>query len=196
MRCPDDLVLFGLDGLHDVVHAAGARGVERGEQDGVAARVLVAGPLLVPQVEDLVVQGGHRTAAGGDVPAAPEPHRGVAGGQVEGAGDVGPPVDEDRRALGVVGAQADPADVVGGARGQVDPAEAERTVHGVQCGEQPRALGDQDVPLQAGLHRRVALAERVRDGVLGVAAQQVDACVQAVDEFLLLPHFTVLKFGV
>ncbi len=80
--------------------------------------------------------------------------------------------------------------------GEVDPAEAERAVHGVQRGEQSRALGDQDVPLQPGLHGLVALGERVRDGGLGLAAQQVHTRVQSVDEFLLVPDFIVWKFGV
>ncbi|CAM5729371.1 hypothetical protein SHIRM173S_05671 [Streptomyces hirsutus] len=115
VRGADDAVLVGLDGADDVAHAAGARGVERGEQHGVAGRVLVAGAGLVAEVEDLVVQGGDRAPLGGDVPAAPQSHRGVAGGQVEGAGDVCAPVDEDGGALRVVGAQSDAADVVGGA---------------------------------------------------------------------------------
>ncbi|GAA3296036.1 hypothetical protein GCM10020295_24710 [Streptomyces cinereospinus] len=196
VRGADDLVLLGLDGPHDVGHPAGAGGVQRGEQHGVPVGVLVAGPGGVADVEELVVQGGDPAAVGGDVPAAAEAHRGVPGGQVEGAGDLGPPVDQDRRALGVVGAQPDPADVVGGAGGEVDPAEAERAVHRVQRGEQPRPLGDQDVPLQAGLHRLVALGERVRDGGLGVTAQHVDARVQVVDEFLLAAHFVVWNSAV
>lgn len=55
----DDPVLFGLDGLHDVVHAAGAGGVEGGEQHGVRVGALVTGAFGVGEVEDLVVQGGH-----------------------------------------------------------------------------------------------------------------------------------------
>jgi hypothetical protein len=196
VRRPDDLVLLGLDGLHDVAHPAGARGVERGEQHRVAGRVLVAGAGGVAEVEDLVVQGGDPAALGTDVPAAAQAERGVPGGQVEGAGDVGAPVDEDRGAVGVVGAQPDAADVVGGARRQVDPAEAQRAVDSVQRGQQPGALGDQDVPFEAGLHGGVAPGERVRDPGLGVPAQGVHARVQVVDEFLLVPHFTVWKFGV
>ncbi len=151
VRGADDAVLVGLDGAHDVAHAAGAGGVEGGEQHGVAGGVLVAGAGVVAQVEDLVVQVGDAAALGGDVPAAAQPHRGVAGGQVERAGDVGPPVDEDRGALVVVGAQADAPDVMGLPGGQVDTAEAEGAVHRVQRGEQPGALGDQDVPFQPGL---------------------------------------------
>lgn len=130
------------------------------------------------------------------MPAATQAHRGVAGGHVEGSGDVGAPVDEDGGALGVLAAQADTADVVGGAVGEVDPAEAERAVDGVQRGEQPGALGDQDVPLQPCLLGLVALREGVLDAGLGVAAQLVHALVESVDEFLLEPQFIVRKFGV
>ncbi len=151
VRGADDVVLVGLDGADDVAHAAGARGVQRGQQHGVAGGVLVAGAGLVAEVEDLVVQVGDPAALGGDVPAAAQPHRGVAGGQVERARHSGPPVDEDRGALLVVGAQADAPDVVGLPGGEVDAAEAEGAVHRVQRGEQPGALGDQDVPLEPGL---------------------------------------------
>ena len=191
VRGPDDLVLLGLDGPHDVAHPAGARGVEGGQQHGVAAGVLVAGAGRVTEVEDLVVQRGHRAAAGGDVPAAAQSHGGVTGGQVEGAGDVRAPVDQHRGALGVVGAQPDPADVVVGAGGEVDPAEAERAVDGVERGEQPGALGDEDVALEPGLQGGAALRERVGDPRLGVPAQGVHPRVQLVDEFLLPAQFIV-----
>lgn len=98
--------------------------------------------------------------------------------------------------LGVVGADTDTADVVADAGGEVDPAEAERAVHGVQCGQQPRALGDEHIAFEPGLHGRVALRERVADGGLGVAPQHVDARVQPVDEFLLLLQFNIGKFCV
>jgi hypothetical protein len=196
VRGADDAVLLGLDGLHDVAHAAGARGVEGGEQHGVTRRVLVPRALLIPQVEDLVVQGRDVAALGGDVPAAAQAHRRVAGGEVEGTGDRGPPVDQDRGVLGVVGADADAADVVDESGGEVDTAEAERAVHRVQRGEQPRALGDEYVPFEPGLHGRAALAERVHDGCLRDAAQCVHARVQPVDEFLLVPQFIVGKFCV
>ncbi len=196
VRGADDAVLVGLDGLHDVAHAPGACGVQRGEQHGVAGGVLVAGAGLVAEVEDLVVQRGDGAALAGDVPAAAQTHRGVAGGQVEGAGDTGAPVDEDGGAFGVVGAQPDAADVVALPGGEVDPAEAQGAVHRVERGEQPGALGDQDVPFQPGLLGGVALRERLGDGHLGVAAQRVHARVQPVDEFLLVPQFIVRKFGV
>ncbi len=93
--------------------------------------------------------------------------------------------------LGVVGADADTPDVMADAGGEVDPAEAERAVHGVQRGEQARALGDEHVPFEPGLHGCVALRERVADGGLGVAPQHVHACVQPVDEFLLVQQFIV-----
>lgn len=98
--------------------------------------------------------------------------------------------------LGVVRAQPDPADVVRRTAREIDPPEAERAVDGVQRGEQPRPLRDQDVPLQPGLHGLVTLRERVPDRGLGVTAQHVDARVQSVDEFLLATQFIVWKFGV
>ncbi|GAT84002.1 hypothetical protein STXM2123_4702 [Streptomyces sp. F-3] len=42
----------------------------------------------------------------------------------------------------------------------------------------------------------MALGERVRHGLLGLAAQRVHTRVQSVDEFLLLPQFTVGEIGV
>ncbi len=73
VRGADDGVLLGLDGLHDVVHAAGAGGVERGEQHLVGVPALVAGAGGVGEVEDLVVEGGDRAAGGADVAAAERP---------------------------------------------------------------------------------------------------------------------------
>lgn len=58
VRGSDDAVLLGLDGPHDVVHAAGPCGVEGGEQYGVRVSALVPGAFGVGEVEDLVVQGG------------------------------------------------------------------------------------------------------------------------------------------
>lgn len=69
VRSADDAVLLGLDGPHDVAHASGTGGAQRGEQHGVTAGVLEAGAFTVAQVEDLVVQLGHRAALGGEVSA-------------------------------------------------------------------------------------------------------------------------------
>lgn len=112
VRGADDGVLLGLDGLHDVVHPPGAGGVERGEQHLVGVTALVSGAGGVAEVEHLVVERGDRAAEGADVPAAGEPHRLVSGGEVEGAGDLGAPVDDERGAVRVVLADAEPADVV------------------------------------------------------------------------------------
>ena len=199
VRGADDGVLVGLDGAHDVGHSAGARRVQRGQQHRVASGVLVAGALGVGQVEHLVVQPGQLTAPGGEVPAAAQAHRGVAGGEVEGAGDRGPPVDEERPALprlvGLLLAQPDPPDVVLGAIDPVDPAEAERAVHRVERGQQSGALGHRDVPLHPRLGTAADRRERAPDRLLGLAAQCVDMAVEAVDEFLLGPPFPFLDVG-
>ncbi len=196
VRGADDAVLVGLDGPHDVAHPAGAGLVERGQQHGVAGGVLVAGAGGVAEVEDLVVQRGDRAALAGDVPAAAQPHRGVAGGQVERPRHLGAPVDQQRGAFLVAGPDADPADVVGGAAGEVDPAEAQRAVDRVQGGEQPGPLGDQDVALQPPLPRGALLGERLLDGTVSVRAQGLDVRMESVDEFLLAPQFEVVEFVV
>jgi hypothetical protein len=192
VRGADDAVLVGLDGAHDVTHPAGAGLVERRQQHRVAGRVLVTGAGGVSQVEDLVVHRGDLAALAGDVPPTAQSHRGVAGGEVERPGHVRPPVDQQRGALGVVLPEADASDVVGHAVGQVDAAEAERALHRVQRGEQPGAFGDQDVPLQPGLHGGGSPAQRLLHGGLRVVAQFLDAFVEAVHEFLFTAQFQVL----
>lgn len=189
VRRADDAVLLRLDGPHDVGHAAGARGVHRGQQDGVAARVLETGALVVLDVEDLVVQLGDRAALGGDVAAPAQTHRGVVGREIEGTGDRGAPVDQQRRVLGVVLADSDTADMVRGAVREIDAAETERTVDRVQRGQQTRALGDQNIAFEPGLLPGADRRQGVLDLLGGDTTQHVDTVVEPVDEFLLLVQF-------
>ncbi|RPK85316.1 hypothetical protein EES47_22425 [Streptomyces sp. ADI98-12] len=192
VRGADDAVLLRLDGLHDVGHPAGAGGAERGEQDGVAVGVLVAGAPLVAQVEDLVVQRGDRAALGGEVAAPAQPHRGVAGGQVEGPGDRCPPVDEDRSAFGVLLPDSDTADVPAGPVPEIQPAETEPGIHGVQRRRGQPVLGDRHVPFEPGLLPRGDLRQRRSDGVVLSGATGVEEGVQVGDEGLLRPQFRVV----
>ncbi len=189
MRGADDAVLLGLDGLHDVVHAAGARRVERGEQHRVGVGALVAGAGRVAEVEDLVVQAGDLAALGGDVPAAAQTHRGVAGREVEGARDIGAPVDHERGALGVGGADSDAPDVVVAAVAEFESAEAEAVLARVEGGEQAGLLRHQDIALKARLETVAHLRQRSLHGVLGLRAQRVKTRVQPGDELLLFPQF-------
>lgn len=151
MRGADDRVLFGLDGLHDVVHPAGAGGVERGEQHLVGVAALVPGSGGVGEVEHLVVERGHGAAEGADVPSAGEPHRLVPGGEVEGAGDLGAPVDHERGAVRVVLADAEPADVVVAPVLEDEAPETEPALARVERGEQSGLLGDQHVTFEPPL---------------------------------------------
>ncbi len=190
MRGADDGVLLGLDGLHDVVHAAGAGGVERGEQHLVGVPALVAGAGGVGEVEDLVVEGGDRAAGGADVAAAGEAHRLVSGGEVEGAGDLGAPVDHEGGAVRVVLADAEPADVVVAAVAEDEPAEAEAALPRVERGEQPGLFGDQHVPFEPALVAAGAGgAQGAVDGGLGLVPQVVESCVEIGDESLFIPKF-------
>ncbi len=189
VRGADDAVLLGLDGLHDVVHAAGAGGVEGGEQHGVRVGALVAGALGVGEVEDLVVQGRDVTSPGGDVAAPAQAHGVVAGGEVEGARHVGPPVEDEGRAVGVVLPDSDPADVVVPAVGELQPAETQTVLSGVQCGKQTRLLGDEHIALQPCLKPASGPGQRLLHGTFGLVAQAVEARVEPVDEFLLMTEF-------
>lgn len=192
VRGADDAVLLGLDGPHDVRHAAGAGGVHGGQQHGVAVGVLVAGTERgrgLVQIQDLVVQGGDAAFARGQVSAAAEPHGGVARRQVERSGHRGAPVDEQRGARLVLVADAEPADVVVRAVAEVDPAETEPVLHGVQRGEAVRLLGDGDVPLQPGLTAVHGLPQRTPHGALRPFPQGVETLVEQGDEFLLANHF-------
>lgn len=191
VRGADDAVLLGLDGPHDVAHAAGAGGAQRGEQHGVAARVLEAGALVVPQVEDLVVQLGHRAALGGEVSASAQPHRRMPGSEIEGAGDRCPPVDQKGRVLGVVLTNSDTADMVRDAVTEIDSAEAQRTVHRIQGGQQPGTLRDEHIAFEPGLQVVPHRGQGVLDALCGDPAQRVDTVVEPVDEFLFLLQFDV-----
>lgn len=193
VRVPDDPVLLGLDGLHDVAHAAGAGRVQGGEQHRVAGRVLEPGALLVTQVEDLVVQLGDGAALGGEVAAPPDAHGRVPGGEIEGAGDRRAPVDQNRGVLAVVLANSDAPDVMRGAAclfGEIDPAEAQRTVDRVQRREQAGTLDDEEIPFEPRLLAGADRRQGVRDRLRGIAAQHIDARVKPVDEFLLFLQFS------
>ncbi len=189
VRGADDPVLLGLDGPHDVVHAAGPGGVERGQQHGVRVGALVAGALRVAQVEDLVVQGGDHPAPAADVSAAAQPHRGVPGGEVEGAGDLGPPVQDQGRAFRVVGADPDTADVVVAAVGELQTPETEAVLAGVEGREQTGLLGHQDIALQARLISGSDVAQCPLDRLFGLVAQVIEAPIEIGDELLLFPEF-------
>lgn len=125
VRGPDDAVLLGLDGPHDVAHASGARGIERREQHGVAVRILEAGAVAVPEIENLVMELGDRAAFGGDVPASAQTHRRVPRGEIERTRHRRTPVDQNRGVLGVVLTDPDTADMVREPVGAVDAAETQ-----------------------------------------------------------------------
>lgn len=189
VRGADDPVLLGLDGAHDVVHAAGPGGVERGEQHGVRVGALVPGALRVGQVEDLVVQGGDRAPPAADVATAAQPHGGMAGGEVERAGHLRAPVHDQWCAFRVVRTDSDPADVVVTAVGELQTAETQAVLTRIQSGKQAGLLGDQDIPLQARLSAVPDLAQCSFDRASGLVTQLVEAHIEIGDELLLFLEF-------
>jgi hypothetical protein len=113
---PDELVLLGLDGRHDVAHRPDARPLDLGGQDAAL------GAQLLAAVEVLVLEAGQLAPYEAEAPAGRDALRVAHAGPVEGAGERGPPVEHHRLAQ-VVG-DVPPADVIGGVV-DVEPAEEE-----------------------------------------------------------------------
>src|SRR5690606_21197893 len=118
---------------------SGARLLRRGDERAATTHPVVAVALAVDAqqlgalAEQLVLDAEELAAAGGEVPAADEPHRRPPGGPVERLGDRRPPVD-DERLLRLVG-HGDAPDVVALAplgAGLVDPPEDEAGVADVE----------------------------------------------------------------
>ena len=159
-RCPDRLVLLGLDGGDDVAHRVPTGPRQRRHQRAFTHHRQVLGRTL--GAEQVVLDADDLGALVAQ-DATPDDAEAVGRGRaVERLGRRGPPVDHERLVLGV--ADADPADVqalqVG--RGScrrllvaavgVEPAEHQALVLGVQLGDPPGRREHQDVTLvQAGL---------------------------------------------
>ncbi|GDY50657.1 hypothetical protein SVIO_012800 [Streptomyces violaceusniger] len=191
VRGADDLVLLGLDGLHDVMHPAGAGGVERGEQHGVRVGSLMSGPYGVREVQDLVVQPGDLGALGGDVASAAQPHGRVPGGEVERTRHIGPPVDDQRGAVRVIAPDADAADVVVAAVAEQQPAETQPALPRLERGEQPGPLGHQHIALQPRLEGGALQGQGLGHRLLGSCPELGEAPVEQGKEFLLTVPFLV-----
>ncbi len=189
VRGADDPVLVGLDGLHDVVHPAGARGIQRGQQNGVRIAALVAGACGVGEVEDLVVQGGHPAALGGEMAPAAQPHRRVAGGEIKRPGDLRAPVDDERGTVRVVAPDSDPADVVIGAVTEYQTAEAQAVLAGIERGQKAGQFGHQHIAFQPRLMRGTRRRQGLTDRGFGGVPQCGEVIVDQVEEFLLRAQF-------
>jgi hypothetical protein len=169
-RGPDDLVLLALDGGDDVAEAARACGLERRDQRALPLQAGAFAEVEGVLAEELVFDAEQLTAAGGEVAAAGQAHRLAAGGPVEGLGDRGPPVDDERFLVGA--RHGDATDVERLAVGEllvglaVDAAEHERGVAQVKLGQAVRDGVVDDLTLEAGL--------------LGAALPDLDHALQPV----------------
>ena len=169
-RRTDDLVLLGGDRGDDVGHLAGAAPLDLGEH-----RVGNAGGGDRVGIVELLVEDGDEFVDLGDEPApARQAERVGRGGPVEGDRDRCPPVDDHRRAVGVLDvAAADvPLVAVGDDRILVDPAEAEGHVTDVDGGS---TLG-QLRPSDAGVGRVL-----VADPLLGELERSFAPCDHRVE---------------
>src|SRR3954471_22256767 len=98
------LVLLGLDGRDDVAHRSHAGAFDLGGEDGARCRVL-----LLAAVEVLLLIAGEHSMREAEPSPERDTHWHGRTRSVERAGDAGPPVDDDRVALGVT--DMPPADV-------------------------------------------------------------------------------------
>ncbi|MER5870716.1 hypothetical protein [Streptomyces sp. NPDC002044] len=113
----------------------------------------------------------------------------MAGGQVERAGHLGPPVEDKGGSVRVVRADSDPADVRIAAVGELQTAETQTVLPGIESGKQPRLFGDQDIPFQAGLESGADLPQGPCDRTFGLVTKIVEAPIEIGDESLLFPEF-------
>jgi hypothetical protein len=145
----DRLVLLALDGGDDVAHAVPGRLGQAGQQRAVADHPHVRRCRV--GVEQVVLDADDPLAAGLDHPAAYHAERLGRGGPVEGGGRGRPPVDH--QGLRVRVADAHPAHVVGGPAVEVEPAEDQALVLGVEGTPAPGRVVDHGVPLDQGAER-------------------------------------------
>ena len=145
----DHLVLLGLDGRDDVAHPAGAVRADRGQQGALAGQRAALRLVHRVQVERLVLDAGDAAAAGREVPPAYDVTGGGGGRLVELAGRRRPPVDQQLGLL-VVG-EPEAADVAAGAVAQVDPAERQPVLDGLQLGQPLLVQAGEGVALRAVL---------------------------------------------
>ncbi|MEU8777695.1 hypothetical protein [Streptomyces sp. NPDC048606] len=111
--------------------------------------------------------------------------------EVEGAGALGTPVENEGGALGVVLTDSDAADVVVAPVGEIEAAETETVFGRVQDGKETGLLRDEDVPFQTRLESARALTQGALNSVFGIIAQIFEALVQPRDELLLVLEFDV-----
>ena len=183
-RRPDRLVLLGLDGGHDGVHGAVAGPAELRHQRALADHDQVGLDLGVEQV---VLDGDDLGAGAPQHPTSYDALRIRGRGLVEHRRRGGPPVDQQR--VAVLVAQPDPADVARRlpGRGQVEAAEHQALVGGVQGRDPLGGLEDHRVALdETALVAEVRTAVALARQLLGVLGGPLELFVDAVDELLLV----------
>ncbi|MFD7259259.1 hypothetical protein [Streptomyces sp. NPDC059874] len=73
--------------------------------------------------------------------------------------------------------------------GELQTAETEAVLSGIQSGLQVGLLGHEDIALQARLGPVPDIAQRPLDGTFGLVTQVVEAPIEVRDELLLFPEF-------
>jgi hypothetical protein len=182
---PDDRVLLRLDRGDDVAHPAGPPSAEGRQQSSFSTQRPGGVRRVEPvQVEHLVLDSGDGATGRHQVPALHHPLGVRCGRPVERARRGSAPVGQQRRLLRV--GQPDPSDVATLAVVQVEPAEGQAVLDGLQLREPVLVQGGESVPLAAVLRGagRAGPSHRGQT-VPGLGPLLVQSGVELVDHALL-----------
>ena len=168
----DDLILFNLDGRHNVSHVRAAGTTKRSQQcSGADEGTVVA--LKQFDVEDLVVDRNKRLTVGSEMTPPVEPERVASGRSVERLGDRGTPVDNHRVLLGIENRHTAQVELF--AVDPVDPAKHQRFGSNVEpCKTIGRTFAHH-VTLEARLMGATRFGDHIGGDLTGRIAHLVEA---------------------
>ena len=190
--CADGFVLFLLDRRHDAVHRRVTCAAEAGQQRALTDDHEVIGRVL--GIQQVVFDSDDLVAGTAQHPSADDAGRILRGRLIENSCRRGAPVDEQD--VPILVADADPADVARLAVEQVQPAEDQPVVRGVERRQPSRRLVDHRVALdEATLIADVATGEALRDQRLGHLGRFFESAVDDVDVGLLDGKLVSFDFG-
>ncbi len=185
----DRLVLLALDGGDDVAHVLAAFPGQRSEQ-----RALTDHAIDILLGQDLVIERDHLGTFAGDDASTIHAERFAGGGAVERRGSRRTPVHHQR--LPVLVANTEPADAVGVAVVEVQPAEDDALLLTVQIGHLGGSAQDHGVAFdQAGQRAGGGAPVSLYRQFPRLRAHDLQAGVDLVDDLLFDGNLLCCHFG-
>lgn len=213
----DDLVLFGLNGGDDVAQLPRSAALDRGHERAVTAQAARMHEAALGAVEPFVMADSEMTLAkefvldakkrrtvDHEVAASGQPHRLTARRSVEGLGDWGPPIDDDRIAVLVGHRQSSDVEALDavGSIGRsfsrsvdltIDASEDQGGVAEIEIGQTSDQLLVDGVPLEAVLERSTHSGLGQASDFPGVLSAALQTRVGMRDVGLLVVEIRVLR---